>query len=96
MKLGTCWGLQVLSDESKDGRRSLGSCCPEDLVVCCRFLRESDPRTRGPQSPVQSDTTVIITTVWGGAREPQSGLPGGAGLGRGGAGGGAAALGQVC
>ena len=48
------------------------------------------------QSPVQSDTTVIITSVWGGAREPQSGLPDGAGLGRGGAGGGAAALGQSC
>ena len=41
---------------------SLGSCCPEDLSVQCRLLRESDPRTRGPQSPVQSDTTVIITS----------------------------------
>ena len=34
------------------------------------------------QSHVQSDTTVIATSVWGGAREPQSGLPDGAGSGR--------------
>ena len=38
-------------DESGDGRHSLESCCPEDLSVRCRLLRESDPRTRGPQSP---------------------------------------------
>ena len=35
--------------------------------------------------PVQSDTTVIVTSVQGGAREPQSGLPdGGVWAGRGG------------
>ena len=68
-------------DESNDGRRSLGSCCPEDLSVWSRLLRESDPRTRGPQSPALSDTTVIITSVQGGAREPQSGFPDGAGDG---------------
>ena len=79
-------GLQVQRDESDDGRHSLGSCCPEDLSVRCRLLRESDPRTRGPQSPVQSDTTVFITSVYGGARENQSGFPDGAGVqtGRGG------------
>ena len=55
-------GLQVQRDEFSDGRHSLGSCCPEDLSARCRLLRESDPRTRGPQSPVQSDTTVIITS----------------------------------
>ena len=55
-------GLQVQRDESDDGRHSLGSCCPEDLSVRCRLLQESDPRTRGPQSPVQSDTTVMTTS----------------------------------
>ena len=46
---------------------------------------ESDPRTRGPQSPALSDTTVIITSVQGGAREPLSGFPDGAGWWVGGA-----------
>ena len=41
-------------DESDDGRRSLGSCCPEDVAVECRLPRESDPRPRGLH-PVQSD-----------------------------------------
>ena len=35
-------------------------CCPEGLSVWCRLLRESDPRSRGPQSLVQSDATNII------------------------------------
>ena len=61
-------------DESHDGRRSLGSCCPEDSTVWCRL-----PRTRGPQSLVLNDTTDIITSVWGGAWEPQSGFPDGVG-----------------
>ena len=51
-------GLQVQRDVSDDGRHSLGSCYPEDLSVRCRLLRESDPRTRGPQS----DMTVIIAS----------------------------------
>ena len=68
-------------DESDDGRHSLESCCLEHLSVRCRLLRESDPCSRGPQSPVQSDTTVIVTSVQGGAREPQSGFPDGAGDG---------------
>ena len=38
-----------------------------------------------PRALYKAMTTVIITSVWGGAREPQSGLPDGAGLGRGGA-----------
>ena len=42
-------------DESIDVRR----CCLEDLSVWSRLLRESDPRIRGPQSPVRSDTTVV-------------------------------------
>ena len=33
--------------------------------------------------PVQSDTTVIITSVWGGAQEPQSGFLDGMGGGAG-------------
>ena len=73
-------GLQVQRDESNDGRRSFGSCCPEDLSVWCRLLRESDQRTRGPQSPVLSDTTVILTPVKGGALQPQSGFADGVGV----------------
>ena len=34
------------------------------------------------QSFVQSDTTVFLTSVWGGAQEPQSGLLDGVGGGR--------------
>ena len=47
-------------------------------------LRVVDPRPGEPQ-PVQSDTTVFIALVWGGAQEPQSGFLDGAG-GRGGGG----------
>ena len=43
-------------------------------------LQVVDPRTR-QTPPVQSDTTVIITSVQGGAREPQSGFPDGVGVG---------------
>ena len=49
------------------------------MSVWCRLLRESDPRTRGPQSSVLSVTTVIITSVQAGARELQSGFPDGVG-----------------
>ena len=86
-------GLQVQRDESDDGRHSLGSCCPEDLSVRSRLLRESDPRTRGPQSLVRSDTTVMLHQSRAGALEPQSGLPDGV-AGRGGRR--RAVLGQGC
>ena len=58
---------------SDDGRHSFGSCCPEGVTVRCRLLRESDPRTRGPQSPVQSDTTVIITSSGAAPGSPKVG-----------------------
>ena len=72
-------GLQGQRDESDDGRHSLGSCCPEDLSVACR--PPSGELTHGPADPgaLYSDTAVNITSVWGGAREPQSGFPDGAG-----------------
>ena len=43
-------GLQVQRDESDDGRHSLGSCCPEDLSVRCRLLRECDPAPADPRA----------------------------------------------
>ena len=61
---------------------------PGGLVhrVSASFGR-ADPRSRGPQSLVQSDATVINTFVWGGAQEPQSGfLDDAGGLRRGGGG----------
>ena len=35
-------GLQGQRAGSDDGRHSFGSCCPEDVAVACRLLRESD------------------------------------------------------
>ena len=52
VKPGASQGSAGAACWSDDGRHSLASCCPEDSTVWSRLLRESDPRTRGPQSPV--------------------------------------------
>ena len=55
-------------DESYDGQHSLGSCCPEDLSVRCRLLRESDPRTRGPRSKGRRPGAPKWVPGWCGGR----------------------------
>ena len=63
---------------SDDGRHSLGSCCAEDSSARSHLLRECDPAPADPRA-LYSDTGQHFTSVWGGAREPQSGFPDGAG-----------------
>ena len=72
------------ASRSDDGRHSLWSCCLEDKTVERRHPSgRGDPRPRGLPSFVQCDTTVIVASVLGGAREPQSGFPDGEGRGDG-------------
>ena len=68
-------------DESDDGRRSLESCCPEDVAVACRHLRESDPRPRGPQSPVEPIRRSLLHPSRAAPDSPKSGFLDGAGVG---------------
>ena len=64
---------------SDDGRHSFGSCCLEDVAVACR--PPSGELTHAPANPrvLYRAMTVFFTSVWGCAREPQSGFPDGAG-----------------
>ena len=72
-------GLQGQRAGSDDGRHSFGSCCPEGVAVACR--PPSGVLTHAPADPESCTerATNIITSVWGGAREPQSGFPDGVG-----------------